>query len=642
MFKKMTSLAALAVCLAAHPAFAQDEQDEQSSVEVSTAAFKRDTYITVVATGTPVDLPTAGQPLTIISAEEIADIQGADIGRVLERAPGVTITRNGGIGGFAGVRVRGAEAEQLLVLIDGVRVNDPASPAGGFDFGNLLPAGIGKIELLRGSNSVIWGSQALGGVLAIASRADYGNGVDLAAEYGSHETFYGNGTARISTGGLSASVSAGHYRSDGISSFDGGSEADGFRQTFVSGRADLSLTDGLVAELRGRFADGRLDLDGFAPPTFAFGDTDDFQDTREISGYAGLHLFTDNLDLRGGFSLSDTSRDSFDDFGLSFGSDGRSERLELRGAWNLADAFTLNFGVESEDSFYETGPFGSSGKTGIDSAHAMLRFDNDAVMIAAGARIDDHQQFGSEVTLGANGSVRLAQDVRLRASYGEGFKAPTLFQLLSDFGNPLLQPETSRSYDVSLELHDRNALGRVHAALTLFGRDTRNQIDFISCFGVTSAICTGRPFGTYDNIGQTRARGFEAELGANPGEARNLHLRLAYSFVDTENRTPGSPNRGNQLARRPEHALTASADWETPIGLTVGGDVRLVSDSFDNASNTVRNDGYVVTTLRASFAINDALELYGRVENLFDSQYQTVFQYNTPGRTGAVGIRAKF
>ena len=138
-----------------------------------------------------------------------------------------------------------------------------------------------------------------------------------------------------------------------------------------------------------------------------------------------------------------------------------------------------------------------------------------------------------------------------------------------------------------------------------------------------------------------RAQGFEVELGARPSE--RWTTRAVYAYVDTENRTPGSANRGNPLARRPHHALTASVDWQTPLaGLTLGGDVRLVGDSFENASNTIPLDGYAVVTLRASMPVGDKVELFGRVENVTDAEYQTAAGYASPGRGAFLGARAKF
>ena len=157
------------------PAWAQDQDD------IIIADSLRDNLITVVATGQQDRLWETGQSISIVDANELATVQGADVTRVLERLPGVTITRNGGLGNFTGMRVRGSDAEQVLVLVDGVRVADVAAPGGGYDLGNLLTGGIGKIELLRGSNSVVWGSQAIGGVLAVTSREL--NGAEGSVEY---------------------------------------------------------------------------------------------------------------------------------------------------------------------------------------------------------------------------------------------------------------------------------------------------------------------------------------------------------------------------------------------------------------------------------------------------------------------------
>ena len=145
---------------------------------------------------------------------------------------------------------------------------------------------------------------------------------------------------------------------------------------------------------------------------------------------------------------------------------------------------------------------------------------------------------------------------------------------------------------------------------------------------------------TYQNIGKARAQGFELELGARPAET--LATGVAYSFIDTENRTADDVNFGNDLARRPRHALTLYADWTSPLaGLVLGGDLRMVGDSFDNTANTTRLDGFVVTDLRASLPLGDVVELFGRIENVFDVEYQTAAGYASPGRGGFVGIRAR-
>lgn len=611
----------------ATPAYAADEIVIADSI--------RDDLITVVATGEAIPVDQAGQPVSVIARAEIERIQGADLTRVLERAPGVTISRNGGVGGFTGVRVRGADAEQLLVLIDGVRVADAASPGGGFDFGNLLAGSIDKLELLRGSNSVVWGSQAIGGVLAVTSREL--DGVDASAEYGAHDSFNGAVAGGLADDGYAITLNGGYTRTDGISAAATGTEPDGFRQWRVGGRGRVEIADGLSATLTGRYSDGKLGIDGFQfVPPFAFIDTPEYQTTKEASGRAGLDYVSGNLHFSGGYSLSDTRRANFDptfSAAPNFESKGRSERAELTGHVDLPASLTLDFGADSEWTRYST-TFDAEHKARLSSGHALVGYHANGLHLAAGARIDDHSRFGSEVTLGANGTVPLGGGWRARASYGEGFKAPTLFQLLSDFGNTTLSPERSRAYDIGVERGDRN--GPLHLALTAFRRDSRDLIDFVSCFGVAGGICTNRPFGTYDNVKRARAEGIELELGAKLSE--HFTAQAAYSYTRSRNRATGL-----ELARRPRQAVTVSADWATPLGgLALGGDLRVVGDSFDDAGHFVPLDGYALATVRASLPLGKHLELFGRVENLTDATYQTAAGYGTYGRSAYVGARARF
>lgn len=612
------------------PARAEEPQNDEGLV----ADLYRGKLITVLGTGVAEQIDQTGQSVSLVFEDELASVQGADLTRTLERLPGVTITRNGGLGNFTGLRVRGAEAEQLLVLVDGVRVNDQAAPAGGYDLGNLMAGGIGKIELLRGSNSVVWGSQAIGGVLAVTSREF--DGVEARAEYGSNDTFVADGVAGITGNAGSLTLNAGYLRGDGISSAAVGSEPDGFRQWRVGGRGRLDLTGGLSATLTARHTDSRLDIDGFPPPSFSFADTPEFQKSRETSGRVGLSYFGDSLQLDGGFALSNIDRAYFDPrfaAAPNYETRGRSQRLDLTGKANLAPGLRLTFGADGEWTRFSTS-FDAEKKARMASGHVLLGFSKGGLNLAAGVRLDDHSAFGSHWTTGANGSFEVAHGWRIRASYGEGFKAPTLFQLFSDFGNRALQPETSRSVDLGIEKGDRN--GDVHFAATLFRRDTRDLIDFVSCFGVTTGICAGRPFGTYNNVSRARAEGFELEAGGKP--TKRLMLRAAYSYVKSANRATG-----RDLARRPRNALSLSADWRTPVrDLTLGADLRVVSGSFDNAANTVRLEGYELLTLRASVPVGESVELFGRIENVTDKAYQTAAGYGTAGRTAAIGARARW
>lgn len=639
----------IAVPLAAQEA-PPTEAVEADCCEPSVTATIPEFRITVVATGARLPLAQTGQSISVADGREIASVQGPDLTRTMTRLPGVTLSRNGGVGGFTGLRVRGADAEQLLVLIDGVRVADPAAPGGGFDFGNLLAGNIDKLELLRGSNSVAWGSQAIGGVLAVTTAAL--DGVKASAEYGAHESFYATAAAGVAGDYTSASLSAGFHRSGGISAAAVGTEPDGFRQWQLGGKA-RSQIGAVTLSASARFAEGRLEIDGFPPPTyFTFADTAEYQDTRQWSGRIGADYRSGDLDLAAGFAMADTRRELFDPaFGSAsyYTTKGRSERADFTGQWRLPEDFRLHFGTDREWTRFSS-TFDAERSAVQTSGHALLGLYRDDFALSGGVRYDHHDRFGDAWTLGANGSLDLFADWRLRASYGEGFKTPTLFQLLSDFGNPALVPERSRSFDLGIEQGDRNSAA--HFALTLFRRDSRGLIDFVSCSGTTTGICAGRPNGTYDNVGHARAEGFELEANLRlEGPTQGywpVQLRAAYSYVKAVNRFTGK-----DLARRPRHALSLSGDWNLNprqvFATKLGADLRLVGDSFDDAANFFPLDGHALLTLRASrplFALEPTaqrtLDLFGRIENVGNVRYQTAAGYGTPGRAAYAGLRARF
>ena len=614
--------------LISQPLWAQDQDADEAAEAITIADPLPDSYITVLANGTREPLDWTGDSISVFDREAMDAVQGADLTRLLERAPGVTLSLNGGPGNFTAVRIRGAEGEQLLVLIDGVRVADPAAPGGGFDFGNLLMGNLAKVELQRGSNSTIWGSQALGGVLAATTGS--APGVTGSAEYGAHDTFYGTASARLEIGPAALSVQGAHFDSDGFSAAAAGTEPDGFRQSELGARATLDLAHGLSAFATGRYADGRLEIDGFPAPDYTLADTAEYQDTRQVSGAGGLHYSGEALDVRATFSLADTERANFDPaFGTAPGytTDGTSERAELRGRWRFAEGLALDFGGEREWTRFST-LFDPVRRTAIAGGYAQLDYDRGALHLAAGLRRDEHRDFGGEWSLGADAAYEIAGGWGVTASYGEGFKAPTLFQLHSDFGNAALQPERSRSYELGAGFEGANAGFK----LTAFRRDTEDLIVFVNL--------PVSPYGTYDNIGRARAQGFEAE--AHVDVRAGLALGAAYTLLDTEDRTPGSASRGNALSRRPRHALTATADWQVIEGLSLGADLRVVSDSFDDAANLVPLRGYEVLTLRASWDASEQVTLFGRLENAWDETYQTAAGYATPGRGAYVGARARW
>lgn len=626
VFKYLFLLSAAAL---SHPLSAQDA-DAADGADIVTADRVDDDAITVTATGLSTDTGNTGQSVTVIGEAEIARVQGADIARVLTRAPSVSVIRNGPLGSFTGVSVRGAASEQLLVLIDGVRVADQASPSGGFDFGTLLATNVATLDLLRSANSTIWGADALGGVLDISTRGRAGLGASI--EYGARDTLTTSASGGINGEGYFLGLTGSALRSDGFSAAASGTEPDGVNQFGLGVSAFVDVTPSLEAFVTARYGEATVEIDGFPAPIYALADTFDTQFTRQYSGGAGLNYYGQDLTLRLAYGLSDTERENRDGAGSSgFASDGHTDSVTLRGEYRAIGGLTLAFGGEHQWAAYSTS-FDNRETASITGGYVQAGWVLGGLAAHLGLRVDDHQRFGSEVSLGGDVSYAVGGGWRVRASLGEGFKAPTLFQLFSDYGNAALRPERSTSYDVGLE-RGRRGEG-THLALTAFRRDSEDLIGFASCFGSTAPLCAIRPFGYYDNLGRARAQGIELEGGAEV--TSGLRVAGHYALIDTEDRATG-----RDLARRPRHVATVYADYAHASGLSLGADLRLVSGSFDNAANTIRIGAHEVLDLRAAFAVTDEIELFGRVENVFDTEYQTAAGYGSPGRGAFVGVRGR-
>lgn len=584
--------------------------------------------IVVTATGTELLSQKSGYSVSNIGIDEIEVRQPSTLSDLLATLPGVTVSNTGPIGGFSAVRIRGAEGEQTLTLIDGVRVNDPSSPGGGFDFGNLLIGNIDRVEVLRGPNSVPWGSQAIGGVVnIITARPGSTNNRALRAEYGSNNRANLVGQYGISGDRISASLGGGFFRDDGISAAANGNEADGYKQYAANGTLEVKISEAVSIDLRGYFAHSRAELDGFPPPFFSLSDTPEYSTGQQVIGYAGINAELGQLKNRFALTINDINRDNFATPGAlapDFLSRGRTERIEYQGDWQLAQSLRAVFGIEHERSRFTDGF--APAKTRHSGAFAQAIIDpTDALTITMGARVDDHKSYGTKATFSANAAWRPSAQTVVRAAYGEGFKAPTLYQLFSFYGDPGLQPEVAKSYELGFE---QSVLeGQLRFGVTAFQRRTQNMIDFDLFFF------------RYNNIIRSRAKGIESFVELRPSD--RLSVRANYSHVDSEKREDGAANFVRHL-RRPVHSLNASIDWQASGKLKLGADLRLASDSLDGFGGSVRMDGYALVGVRAAYDVSDALQLYGRVENAGDTDYQTVAGYKAYGRNAHIGLRAKF
>jgi vitamin B12 transporter len=636
MFRISVSLLALAVAGVAHAQTAR----AQTAPDLTRAA---DSGADVIVTANRAERPAdeVAQSVTVIDAAEIERRQSQTVLDLLRTVPGVTVTRNGGPGTVAGVNIRGAENDQNVVLIDGVKLNDPSSVGGGFNFASLLTGNIERIEVVRGSQSVIWGSQAIGGVVNLITAAPTEElQVTARGEYGWRDTAQAVANVSGRVGPASISVGGVYYRTDGFSAAAGGAERDGYENIGANAKLLIDVADNISIDLRGFYSDGDTDLDGFRSD-FTFGDTRERAETREFVGYGGINLglMDGRFRNRVAFAYTRTDRRNLDPAAtprVTFDAEGENERFEYQGILDL-DPVAATFGAETELSSFLTEGFGvrTANDVRIISVYGEATVKPfTGLSLTGGVRYDDHQTFGDATTLAASGVYTPnGGATRIRAAYGEGFKAPSLFQLYGDFGNQALQPERSDSWEVGAG--QRLLDGGIELSATYFYRDTSNQIDFISCTpDATIGACPTGAFGTYDNIRLTRAEGVELGVTLRPND--RFTLVGQYSFIDAKNRETGL-----QLARRPRQTVSAVIDYAFPFGLSVGSTVAHVGDSFDDGANTSRLDGYVLVDLRAAFPVTDRIELFGRVENLGNEEYQTIAGYGTAGRAAYAGVRLK-
>ena len=589
--------------------------------------------IVVTASGIEQSRDEVGQAITIIDADTIGRRQTVDVVDLLATTPGVRFSRSGSIGSVASLSLRGAETTQTLVLIDGVKVNDPSGIGDGYDFGHLLSGNISRIEVLRGSNSVVHGSQAIGGVVSLmtATPAE-GFAANASADYGYSDSLTAKADVSGTAGAISGGIGGAYFRTDGISSAAVGTEKDGYKNIAGNARLKVAFSDALSLDLRGYYINADLDYDSF------FGTPADSADAAKLDqyiGYAGLNLglFDDNFTSRAAVTWMRNERDYYFVRGTApdYGYSGTNLRFEYQGVVTPARQAKLIFGYEHERPDYDFFGFGStdSQRANIDSVYALgIVQPFTGLSLTGGVRHDDHSQFGGATTLGANANYSPNDGAtNFRLSYGEGFKAPSLYQLYDAFsGNAALRPERSKSYDIGI---DQNlADGRALISLTAFLRNTVDQINYDNATF------------TYGNIDRTRAKGIEATLALRPVDA--LNVTASYSYIDARDRSGRPAFDSKRLPRRAAHAVSLSADYDWSFGLSTGATLTMVGDSFDDAANAVPLDGYALAGIRASFPVGPNFEIYGRVDNLFDADYATASGYGTYGRAAYGGVRARF
>lgn len=604
--------------------------------------------ITVIANLIPTEIQRSGASVSTATREEIEDSGATHVADFLRRLPGVSIAQSGGPGAAAQVRIRGANPRYVALYVDGVRVDDPTGIAAEFDFGLMSIDDVERIEVLRGTQSALYGSSAVGGVINITTRRPAQDGLshEMAAEVGSNRTAAARYTFAFRDERLEAALTIAHRRSDGISSWEGalptppGLERDGFESTRLSAsmryQASEAFAFGLAAF--GQTAVAEYDDYGNAA-------ADNETRRREWGGRIFAEYDTGMVRHELALSHYDISRREFSG-GLPAGWFlGDRTGLSYQGTAALNDTLTLVWGA---DTTRESGEFAASlaGRASMRTSGIFgqaLWSPFEGLDISATARIDRNSDFGNFTSGRISAAWQASDSVTLRGAVARGFTAPSINQRFgANYGfsvvapNPGLRPETSRSMELGADWHN----GPNTISATVFRLDTDNAIDWCGVWADPCGFALPPGFtNAYQNIpGMTRRQGIE--LSASTALSDTLTLSGAYTYTHT--RTPA----GTQLTMVPRHDLNLTLDAELSARMRGSVSAQHVAgraNQMDWLSFVSRPmPDYTVVNTSVRYALSARADVVLRIDNLLDRQYQQVWGYGTPGRSYTLGVAARF
>lgn len=596
-----------------------------ASFSLPAAALAEDILLDPIIAWANLEPTEAGRVgATAVVVDEVDLRQGAEIRLTdyFSRIAGFSVRGRGPLGTQTGFALRGASQNYVPVVIDGIVVTDPSMPQNAFDFGGMTTTDISRIEIVKGSQSALYGSGAVGGVISITTREPEEDGLHhrIEAEAGSYDT------TRLSYGLTSKgerhsfAATLAHVETDGFSAADendGNAETDGFRATRLSFRGSYDLDNGV-----------RIGASGFAESSFGHFDeafplpTDGTpgNETNDNDS-VGLRLFTQfttgAVEHELSAALFDVDRIStYDGFPSAYR--GERSTFGYRGAMDAGERARLVFGLERvrEQSSDE---FGFSGSNTMTSGFAEVVYAaNDQFDLTASLRHDDHSRFGGHDSARLAAAWRPTDDLTLRGSFGNGFRAPSNYELFSYYGDPTLRPEKSRSADLGVEKAFASG-ARVQA--TAFWLETDNLIFFSD---------RGTPDWGDDGYAQapgtSRRSGVELEAAMPVGPAE---LTAAYTYTDS------STNAASSWSEVPRHVIALSLGG--PVAGRVSGFV-----SLEHAADRPTLPDYTVVNTTFTYDFGTGAEAYLRIENLFDEEYQLVDGYGTSDRAVYLGLRKSF
>ena len=650
MIKKVLCFV-LALTILRFNVFSQENLEKE---KVSTSSIQHEIVVTATRLETPAK--EIASSVTVITRERLEQSKKTTVIEALQEVLGVSIIQNGPPGAAASVFLRGANSEHTLILMDGVELNDPISPSRSFDLAHLTLDNIERIEILRGPQSTLYGSDALGGVVNIISKKGQGKPkFSLSSVAGSYGTIITSAGINGSTERMHYSLGTSYFRSDGFSSasanYEGNEEKDGYRNLSLWGRLGFRLFDNLDVDLILRTLNTQIDIDNGGG---AQGD-----DPNNVQDYNALFIKTQirNLmlnnrwELKLGLSLVDYDRqheNPADEAHLLDSENGffKSKLFQIDWQNNLflheTNTFTLGIDYQQEqgESEYNSdgiwGPFSSIFPS--RRAHVTGFYLQDQIRLAnrffatLGLRLDDHSQFGSAVTYRLAPAFFIeATQTKFRATYGTAFKSPSLYQLyapgtfLGPIGNAELNPEKSIGWDIGVE--QQLLGGKALLAVTYFYNDYKDLINFDFLQG-------------YMNIGKAESKGTEILIQARPFD--DMSFNATYTKTEAKDKDTDA-----DLLRRPKQKFSASLNYnfqkKANINLTF---IRIgEQDDMDFStwpSTQLTLPSYSLLNAAVSFNFASSFQIFCRLDNIFNKEYEMIKGYGTPGFSVYGGVNFIF
>jgi vitamin B12 transporter len=609
--------------------------------------------VTASRSGEGVRADQLGASVTVLDAQALEQRQTRVVSDILRDVPGLAVSRIGGIGNLTQVRIRGSEGNHVLVLIDGIEVADPYQ--GEYDFGMLTADPQARIEVLRGQQSSLYGSDAIGGVIHyITLTGAEAPGYSLRAEGGSFGTFSGGARAAGVAGTLDYALSGSWYHTDGYATARGGDRETGSDSIGVSGKLIWTPTDSFkltgVARYSHTDADNNnTDYDTTAP-TFGYVIDTPGVHVKNRGLYALLSAELTALEGRWVSTLSgqiaDSKREGLSPFGLDYGDKGQRLKGSLTSALRLGDdalSHRLTAALDVEREQFQNivvSPFAFGGKRHTDNVGLVGQYElnaHDALSLGASIRRDFNNRFADTTTWRVQGSYRFETGTRIRAAYGTGIKNPGYFELYGYddgryIGNPDLKPERSEGWEAGIEQSIADGAATIGA--TWF--DSRLKDEIYTTYPAPDFVATP---GNRDT--KSKQHGLEVFASARP--FRQLRLDAAYTYLKAR-------EDGVVEVRRPKHvasfnATVLSSDERFSGTLTLRYNGRQQDDAFIDPSYVpvrLTLKDYALVNINAEYKLRPGIAIFGRVENLTDERYEEVFSYVSAGRAAYGGVKVSF